>query len=108
MINARLAGVTVVAVVVGSTGSLAQAADPYPVATPTPTPMVAPEGAGVGPYKDGLFPDDGTAPDDADRADDNGVLPGTGGASVYILLAGGALLVVGGSIVYSSRRRHAY
>lgn len=102
MTTARLAIVAVLAgVLMALTGSAAIAADPYPVATPTPT-------ASVGPDDGALDPGAGSAaPDDADQADDNGVLPGTGGASVYILLIGGALLVVGGAAVYSSRRTSA-
>lgn len=111
MTNMRLAVVTLLAgVLLVTTGSLAHAADPYPVGTPTPTPSVGPDGGsgsndpGTG---DAAPDDEGIAPDD-DRADDDGVLPGTGGASIYILLAAGALLVVGGTIVYSSRRTSAY
>ena len=94
MTKLRLA---VVAALVGvfmmSTGSLAHAATPYPVDTPTPTASVAPA-------------DDDLAPDDAATGpDSNGLLPNTGGASVYILLIGGALLVVGGIVVYSNSRR---
>lgn len=97
-----------VGVLLAATTSAARAADPYPVATPTPTPSAAPDGNGLGPNKDALELDDpATAPDDADQADDNGVLPGTGGASIYVLLAAGVLLVVGGSMVHSSRRRAA-
>lgn len=94
MIKLRLAVVALVAgIFMMSTGSLAHAADPYPVSTPTPTPSIAPD-------------DDDIAPDNnAIGPDDNGILPGTGGASIYILLAAGALLVVGGTIVYSSRRQ---
>ncbi|MCL8252110.1 LPXTG cell wall anchor domain-containing protein [Aeromicrobium fastidiosum] len=111
MTNIRLAAVTLLAgVLLMTTGSLAHAADPYPVATPTPTASVAPDGGSGSddPGSGDAAPDDaGTAPD-ADRADDNGVLPGTGGASVYILLAAGALLAVGGTLVYSSRRSSAH
>lgn len=102
MTTARLAIVAVLAgILMAVTGGSALAADPYPVATPTPT-------ASVGPDNGSLDPGEGSAdPDDAAQADDNGVLPGTGGASVYVLLIGGALLVVGGAVVYSSRRRSA-
>ena len=94
----RLVVVTLLAgLLLTATGSLAHAADPYPVTTPTPTPAVAPDDAGTAPDADR-----------ADRADDNGVLPGTGGASVYLLLVAGALLVVGGALVRSSRRAVAY
>ena len=104
MTTIRLAAVALLTgVLLLITGSLAQAADPYPVATPSPTASIAPD-------DDVLAPDDATAPDDekALAPDANGVLPGTGGASIYVLLIGGALLVVGGSVVYSSRRQNAY
>lgn len=95
MIKLRLAVVAAIAgLFMMTSGSLAHAAvDPYPAATPKPTQSVAPD-------------DDALAPDDADLGDDNnGVLPGTGGASLYILLAGGALLLVGGGVVYATRSR---
>jgi LPXTG-motif cell wall-anchored protein len=108
MTKMRLAVVALLAgVLLMSTGSLAVAATPaYPVATPTP------DGGGGSndPGQGDAAPDDDRAPNgtgagqDADRADDNGVLPGTGGASIYVLLAAGVLLAVGGSIVYSTRR----
>lgn len=98
MPNRRLAVVTLlVGLFLMATGSLAHAADPYPVSTPTPTASVGPDDAGTAPDAD-----------QADQADDNGVLPGTGGASVFLLLAAGALLFVGGTIVRSSRRTVAY
>ena len=103
MTTARLAIVAVLAgILLTFSGASAFAADPYPVATPTPTPA-----GDVGPDEGVLDPGDGAAPDDANQADDNGILPGTGGSSVYVLLIGGALLVVGGSVVYSSRRPNA-
>lgn len=36
-----------------------------------------------------------------------GLLPGTGGASLWILLAGAALLVIGGAVTVAARRRSA-
>lgn len=104
MTTIRLAAVALLTgVLLLITGSLAQAADPYPVTTPSPTASIAPD-------NDALSPDDGADPvdDNAMAPDSNGVLPGTGGASIYVLLIGGALLVVGGGVVYSSRRQNAY
>lgn len=104
MTTIRLAAVALLTgVLLLITGSLAQAADPYPVTTPSPTASIAPD-------NDALSPGDGADPvdDNASAPDSNGVLPGTGGASIYVLLIGGALLVVGGGVVYSSRRQNAY
>lgn len=47
-----------------------------------------------------------TGDGDADGGDDNGGLPGTGGSSLWILIAGAALVVVGGGAVALSRRSH--
>jgi LPXTG-motif cell wall-anchored protein len=109
MTHVRLVVATLlVGALLAATTSAARAADPYPVATPTPTPSAAPEANGIGPDEDEFSKDGpGRAPDEADQADDDGILPGTGGASIYVLLAAGVLLVVGGSIVHSSRRRAA-
>ncbi|WP_162891326.1 LPXTG cell wall anchor domain-containing protein [Aeromicrobium sp. A1-2] len=36
----------------------------------------------------------------------DGILPNTGGSSLWILLAGGALIMAGGGVTLASRRRH--
>jgi len=110
MMKLRLAVVgAVTGVFLLSSGSLAHAADPYPVTTPVPT--VAPEGNGILPDEE-VAPgseagtDDGIAPDEASAPDDNGILPGTGGVALALVLAGGLLVVAGGTAVHASRRRH--
>lgn len=112
----KTARLTIVAALAGlfllAGGSIAQAADPYPVATPSPTTSVSPDedslapDTAVDPDSDSVSPDD-TAVSPAVASDDNGVLPGTGGPAEMILVAGAALVVVGGVTVFASRRRHS-
>lgn len=40
-------------------------------------------------------------------ADDNGVLPNTGGSNLWILVLGGALVAGGAGVTYAARRRHS-
>lgn len=48
---------------------------------------------------------DADGDDGAADGDDNGLLPGTGGASLWLLVVGAALLVAGVGVVYVVRRR---
>ncbi len=92
MYKIRLAAAAVIAgIFLTLTSGLAHAADdPYPVDTPTPTvsPSIAPAEAAV-------------------DADNNGVLPDTGGGYLSLALIGGALVLVGGGVTYVARRKHS-
>lgn len=78
----------------------AQAATPtYPVATPTPS-------RGVLGETESVEPDNAVTP--AVASDDNGILPGTGGPALAIVVAGIAFVAVGATFVVASRRRSAH